>query len=179
MGKVVKYRANKVADLFGQVKKGTSYEDILDLVAFSVPDVGFGSTEMNGSGMIGTVNVPDKSNIESMEASITTTSDSGNAKLLNDPDGVEVILNWAIDKIGTDGSSEYIAYRAVIKGWATVVPGGERKKGEVAEIEHKISPWYYQLDIDGKTVVLVDMLAPKLEINGKNCLEKLNKALNR
>ena len=175
----MKYRANKVADLFGQVKKGNSYVDIPNMTEFSIPDVGFGSTEMNGAGMIGPVNVPDKCNIESMEVSIKTTSDHGDAKLLSDPDGVEVILNWAIDKIGTDGSSEYIAYRAVIKGWATVVPGGERKKGEVAECEHKISPWYYQLDINGRTAVLVDKFAPKLVINGEDRLEKLNKALNR
>lgn len=175
----MKYRANKVADCFGQIKKENSYVDIPNMVAFSTPDVAFGSSEMNGSGMIGAVNVPDKCNIESMEASVTTSSDSGNAKLLNDPDGVEIILNWAIDKIGTDGSSEYIAYRAVIKGWATVVPGGEKKKGEAAEIEHKIAPWYYKLDINGKTVVLVDKLDPKLEINGVDRLEKLNKALNR
>lgn len=175
----MKYRANKVSDFFNQIKKGNSYVEIPNVVSFSIPDVGYGSSEMNGAGMIGTVNVPDKSNIEAMEASVTTSSDSGNAKLLNDPDGVELIFNWAIDKIGTDGSSEYIAYRAVIKGWATVVPGGDKKKGEAAEMEHKIAAWYYKLEINGKTVVLVDMFAPKLEINGEDRLEKLNKALNK
>lgn len=175
----MKYRANKVVDFFNQIKNGNSYVDIPNVVAFSTPDVGFGSSELNGEGMIGTVNIPDKSNIEAMEASVTTSSDSGNAKLLNNPDGVDLIFNWAIDKIGTDGSSEYIAYRAAIKGFATVVPGGEKKKGEAAEIEHKIAVWYYKLEINGKTVVLVDMLAPKLEINGVDLLEKLNKALNR
>lgn len=175
----MKYRANKVVDFFCQIKKGSSYADIPNVSAFSVPDVGFGSSELDGAGMIGPVNIPNKSSIEAMESSVTTTSDSGNAKLLNDPDGVEIILNWAIDKIGTDGSSEYIAYRAVIKGMATVIPGGEKKKGEVAENEHKIATWYYKLEINGNTTVLVDKLAPKCEINGKDRLAKLNKALNR
>lgn len=175
----MKYRANKVADFFCQIKKGTGYVDLQNVDAFSVPDVTFGSSELSGAGMIGTVNIPDPSNIEAMETSITTTSDSANAKLLNDPDGVEVILNWALDKVGTDGSSAYIPYRAVVKGWASVIPGGDKKKGEVAESEHKISTWYYKLEINGKTVALIDMLAPKCVINGVDHLENLNKALNR
>ncbi|MGN0337896.1 MAG: phage major tail tube protein [Lachnospiraceae bacterium] len=179
MGQVVKYRANKVVDLFGQIKNGSSYEEIQNLLAFAVPDVTLGSSELNGAGMIGPVNVTDPSNIEAMEASITTSDDSGNAALLNDPNGVELVLNWAVDKVGTDGSSEYIAHRAVIKGYASVIPGGEKKKGEAAEIEHKISVWYYKEEIDGKEVTLVDKFAPKCVINGVDLLEKLNKALSR
>lgn len=175
----MKYRANKVADLLGRVKKGSSYTEIPNLLGFSVPDVTFGSNEMDGAGMIGKVNVTDTSNIEAMEASITTSDDSGNAALLNDPNGVEVVLHWAVDQVGTNGSSEYIAHRAVIKGFASVIPGGEKKKGEAAEIEHKFSVWYYKEEINGKTVTLVDMLAPKCVINGVDRLEKLNKALSR
>lgn len=175
----MKYKANKVADFFCQIKKDGKYADLPNVVAFSTPDVSFGSNELGGSGMVGKVNIPDPSNIEAMESSVTTADDSGNAKLLNDPNGVEIILNWAIDKIGTDGTSEYIPHRAVIKGKATVVPGGEVKKGEAAEKEHKISTWYYKEEINGKTVTLIDIFAPKCQINGNDLLEKLNKALNR
>lgn len=175
----MKYRANKVVDFFSQIKKGNKYVELTNVTGFSVPDVTFGSSELNGAGMIGPVNIPDTSNIEAMESSVTTSADEGYAKLLNDPDGVEIILNWAIDKVGTNGSSDYIAHRAVIKGKASVIPGGEKKKGEAAENEHKLATWYYKLEINGKTVVLVDMLAPKCEINGVDRLEKLNKALNR
>lgn len=179
MGQVVKYRANKVVDLFGQIKKGGSYVEIPNMTAFSVPDVTLGSTELNGAGMIGPVNLPDPSNIEAMESSITTLDDSGDAALLNDPDSVEAILNWAVDKVGTDGISDYIVHRVVIKGKASVLPGGEKKKGEAAEKEHKIATWYFKEEIDGETITLIDMLAPKCVINGVDRLEKLNKALNR
>ncbi len=173
------YRANKVADLFGQIKKGSSYVEIPNMTGFATPDVTFGSSELNGAGMIGPVNIPDTSNIEAMEASVTTSDDSGNAKLLNDPESVEIILNWAVDKVGTDGTIDYIAHRAVIKGKASVLPGGEQKKGEAAEKEHKIAAWYYKEEIDGKTMKLIDMLAPKCVINGEDRLAKLNKALNK
>lgn len=176
----MKYRANNVADLFGRIKKGSGYVEIPNLLGFSVPDVTFGSSELpNGAGMIGPVNIPDLNNMEAMEASITTSDDSGNAALLNDPAGVELVLHWAVDKVGTDGSSEYIAHRAVIKGYASVIPGGEKKKGEASEIEHKISVWCYKEEIDGKVVTHVDMLSPKCVINGVDRLEKLNKALSR
>ena len=175
----VKYRANTVADLFGQIKKGSSYVEIPNMVGFMLPDVTLGSAEMKGAGMIGTVNIPDPNNIDVMESSITTLDDSGDASLLNDTESVEVILNWAVDKVGTDGSSDYIVHRAVIKGKASVLPGGEKKKGEAAEKEHKISTWYYKEEIDGKTITLIDMFAPKCVINGVDRLEKLNKALNR
>ena len=175
----MKYRADKVADFFCQIKKGTKYVELTNVTAFSIPDVTFGSSELNGAGLIGPVNIPDTSNIEAMEASVTTSADGGNEKLLNDPDGVEIILNWAIDKIGTNGSTDYIAHRAVIKGMASVIPGGEKKKGETAENEHKIATWYYKLEINGNTTVFVNKLAPKCVINGKDRLAKLNKALNR
>lgn len=175
----MKYRANKVADILGRIKKGSSYVEIPNLLGFAVPDVTFGSSELNGGGMIGPVNIPDPSNMEAMEASITTSDDSGVAALLNDPNGVDLVLNWAVDKVGTDGSSEYIAHRAVIKGYASVIPGGEKKKGEAAEIEHKISVWYYKEEIDGKVVTHVNMLASNCVINGVDRLKKLNKALSR
>lgn len=175
----MKYRANKVADLFCQVKDGSGYVECPNVTGFSTPEVSFGTSELGGAGMIGTVNIPDASNLEAMEASVTTTADTGSAKLLNDPRAVEIVLNWAVDQVGTDGSTEYIAYRAVIKGKATTIPGGERKKGEAAECEHKLAAWFYKLSVDGKTVVLIDMLAPKCEINGEDLLAKLNKALNK
>ncbi|MCI7108032.1 MAG: phage major tail tube protein [Agathobacter sp.] len=175
----MKYRADKVADFFCQIKKGNSYVEIPNVVGFSIPDITPGSNEMSGAGMIGTVNIPDPCNIEAMESSVTTSDDSGDAALLNDLYNVEVILNWAIDKVGTDGSSEYIAHRAVIKAKAAVIPGGEVKKAESTEKEHKLATWYYQEDVDGVTVTLVDALAPKLIINGKDCLEKLHKSLNK
>lgn len=174
-----KYRANKVVDLLARIKKGSKYEEIVNLLAFAVPDVTPGQNELKGAGMIGTVNVPDLTNIEAMEASITTSDDSDTASLLNDPDGVELVLHWAVDKVGAGISSEYIAYRAVIKGYASVIPGGEKKPGEATEIEHKISVWYYKLQIDGKDVILIDKYNSKCEINGKDMMKKLNKALMR
>lgn len=174
-----KYRANKVVDLLGRIKKGSKYEEIVNLVAFAVPDVTPGQNELKGAGMIGAINIPDLTNIEAMEASITTSDDSDTASLLNDPDGVELVLHWAVDKVGAGVSSEYIAYRAVIKGYPSVVPGGEKKPGEATEIEHKISPWYYKLQIDGEEVILIDLFNSKCEINGKDMMKKLNKALMR
>ena len=175
----VKYRANKVSDLLVRIKKGTGYVELYNITGFAVPDVTFGSNEMKGIGMIGTVNIPDPSNIDAMESSITTSDDSGDAALLNDPYSVELVLYWAVDKVGTDGTSEYISHRAVIKGKAAVVPGGEKKKGEAAENEHKISTWYYKEEIDGELVTLVDILGSKCMINGVDCLEKLHKALGK
>ena len=99
--------------------------------------------------------------------------------MLNEPGGVELVRHWAVDKVGTDASSGYIAHRAVIKGFASVIPGGEKKKGEAAEIEHKIAAWYFKEEIDGQVVTLVDTLPPKCVINGVDRLEKLNKALSR
>lgn len=175
----MKYRANQVADLFVQIKKGNKYVELSNTTGFSIPDVTFGSSELKGAGMIGTVNLPDTSNLDAMEASVTTSDDQGDAALLNDPNGVEIILNWAVDKVGADASQDYIAHRAVIKAKAGVIPGGEAKKGEAAEKEHKLNVWYFKHEVDGKEQLLVDMFAPKLVVNGKDLLEKLNKALNR
>lgn len=179
MGNVSKYRADQVADFFPQIKKGGSYVELPNVTGFSIPDITPGSTELNGAGMIGPVSLPDLTNIDAMESSITTSDDSGDAALLNDMRSVEVILNWAVSKVGTDGESEYIAHRVVIKAKAAVVPGGEVKKGEKAEKEHKLSTWYFKEEIDGKEITLVDKLSPRLVINGVDMLAKLNKALNK
>lgn len=175
----MKYYADKVEDLFCQIKKGNSYVELQNVVSFSIPEISPESNELNGAGMIGPVEIPNPCNIGSMESSVVVSDDSGDAALLNDLYNVEVILNWAVDKVGTDGGKDYIAHRAVIKGKAMVIPGGEIKKAESTENEHKLSTWYYKHEIDGKTVVLIDKLSPQLIINDKDLLEKLHKALNK
>ena len=41
-----KYRANKVVDLLARIKKGSKYEEIINLLAFAVPDVTPGQNEL-------------------------------------------------------------------------------------------------------------------------------------
>ena len=119
----MKYYADKVEDLFCQIKKGNSYVELQNVVSFSIPEISPESNELNGAGMIGPIEIPNPCNIGSMESSVVVSDDSGDAALLNDLYNVEVILNWAVDKVGTDGCKDYIAHRAVIKGKAMGNPG--------------------------------------------------------
>lgn len=175
----MKYRVAGVQDFFAQVKKGNSYVEIPDVVSFTTPEVTPGSVEMKGAGLPGTYNVPDMSNIDAMESSITTSDDGGDAVLLDDVGGVEVVLNWAVGKIGGAEEDGYVSHRAVIKGRASVIPSGEIKKGEGLEYEHKLSVWFYKEEVDGVETKYIDLFAPKIRINGKDRLAKLNKALNK
>lgn len=176
---MAKYYANKIVDLFPSVKNAKGiYEEIMNVSSFELPEMEFGEGEISGSGIIGTVNVPDFTGIESMEAKITGKSYESMNPIFN-PLGVSLKLNWAVDKVGADGAKAFDSYTAYINGFPKNIPGGEKTKGETQELEATISTTYYKLIQNGKTITEYNPLAGKLVINGVDVMAKINQAVGR
>ncbi len=175
----MKFYANKVVDLFPTIKSGKKYIEIEDVTSFTTPEVAFADGEVTGSGIFGTVNIPDIYNIDAMEATITSKSLSQGVLTAIDPSGVNLRLNWAVDNIGGTGETTYTSYTATIKGRPKGIPSLEATKGEGMEIELAIACSYYKLVKDGTVIHEIDPLNGKLTINGIDYASKLNKALNK
>ena len=174
-------KANKVVDIFATAKnkKGT-YEEIPNVTGISLPEVTPGEGEIAGAGIFGTVAKPDFFNLEAMEASVTVSEeDSKTAELLENPSGIHLKLNYAVDKVNGLGQEDYNSHSAVIKGYPKVIPGGDVKKGEKGEFTHTVAVRYYKKSVNGKVLHEIDPLNGVLIINGVNYAKKLNNALNK
>lgn len=176
---MAKWHANKVVDLYPTIKSGKKYIEIEDVKSFEIPEVGFGDGELSGSGIMGTVNIPDPYNIEAMEASITAKNFNDGVLDAIKPTGVNLRLNWAIDSINTSATKGYTSYTAVIKGIPKGIPGVGAEKGEEMEVQLAIACNYYKLIKNGKTIYEIDQLNNKLIINGVDYMKTLNKKLGR
>lgn len=174
-----KYYSNKVADLYptAKNKKGV-YEELMDIISFETPDIEYGEGEITGAGVIGTVNVPDMGNISAPEAKVTGKSYEGMEPLFN-PDGVQLKLNWAIDRVNAGMGRTYDSYSAYINGYPKNLPGGAKEKGNGQELEATIAVTYYKLLQNGKVFIEYNPLAGVLIINGVDVMEKINQAVGK
>ena len=176
---MAKWHANKVVDLYPTIKSGKKYIEIEDVTSFDTPEIAFADGEMSGSGIMGTINIPDPYNMDPMEASIKAKNFSEGVIEAVKPTGVNLRLSWAIDSINSSANKGYTAYTAVIKGLPKTIPSVSAEKGEEMEIEIPIAVNYYKLIKNGKVLHEIDQLNGKLIINGVDYMDALNKKLGR
>lgn len=176
---MAKWHANKVVDLFPTIKTGKKYVEIDDVTSFELPEVSFGDGELSGSGIIGTVNIPDPFSMDAMEATITGKNFNDGVLAGIKPTGASFRLHWAVSSISSDATTGYTGYTAFIKGIPKVIPSASAEKGEEMEVELPIAVNYYKLIKNGKTLFEIDQLNNKLIINGVDYAAKLNKKLGR
>lgn len=168
---------NTVLDFFPTAKSGSAYVELIDITTFTLPDIEFDDAEMEGAGLLGTVNLPNPFAVGDIEIEITGKSYSGMKILFNQD--VEVRLNWAEDAVQTGGTTEYIGTTVIAKGRPKSLPGSDIKKGEGKEIKATLGCYYYKLMENGTTMFEINKLTGKLVINGTDISSKLNKALNK
>jgi hypothetical protein len=66
---------------------------------------------------------------------------------------------------------------ATLRGLLKEVDLGDWKAGDPAEIKHAIAPSYYKLEIDGRLMYEIDMVAGVQVIDGKDQLADIRAAL--
>lgn len=170
-----KQKTGSLADFRAEVKSGSTYREVEDVTKYTLPNVEFGDTEIKGAGLLGTLKIPDIYNPNEMEFAITSRSiKDGLIDSLN-PDGAEFRISESFSQTG--GSDQYDSYLHVIKGFAKSLPGGDREKGSVSELETKYAVNYYKMSKNGKIAYELDIENGKLVINGVDYTEKLKATL--
>lgn len=173
--------AKQVAELYPEAKKADGrYGLIDDVTKFTLPGVEFGSADIAGSGLAGTLSLPDVYNPGAMEFGITARSLRDMAAEILGPDGAEFRIAWAVEQMASGGAGgTFDAYMATIKGWAKGLPGPDIEKGNPMEAEMTYSVWYYKLTRNGETLWEIDTINQIIVVNGVDYTDKLKAALGR
>ena len=160
--------ALKFVNICGPIVANTAYVNnqlVARDVAATLPEIVPTTVDVNA---MGTWSIPNWLLLEDMQASITKIGiDQGLASMLR-PEPISLELRMVQSVTDANGNTRNVGVKAFMRGTPAGVPGFSVSLGEASENEVSISVTRYQLVVDGVEMILVDRLAQRLRINGKD-----------
>lgn len=160
--------AGKFVDVRGPIAANTLYSDgelVARDVTVTLPAVTPTTAELKA---MGTVEIPNLSQLEAMELAITKQGVDSSLGKLAKPAAQEIEIRWVQDVMKSDGTTSPEGCKAFVKCISKGLPGLSVEPGSASENEFTFSVLRYQLYVGGKEVLLADMLNTILKINGKD-----------
>lgn len=138
------------------------------------PKITFKTEDWQGGGMIAPVKV--EQGIEALECEFTLGGFSAEVmrEMGGNISGKTMRIQGALQDDSTDG---YVELVAELRGRINESDPGTAKQADNGEHKFKFDCTYYKLTVNGKDVVEVDALAPKLVIDGVDKYAEMRKAL--
>lgn len=158
-------------DIYGVVAADTVYADnvlVAKDIEVTLPEV---QPMMADVSAMGTMSVPVWQLLDNMELSITRIGVDAGLKALLKADTFAIEVRFVQNKIDANGITKQVGCKAFLKGVASKIPGVSLNVGEGSsnELTHTITR--YQLFVDGEEMFLIDRLAGKVVIDGKDYME--------
>lgn len=133
-------------------------------VAVTLPEVAAQTADL---ALMGTYTKPLWALIEHMEAEFTKIGvDKGLGKLIS-PGLKTLEIRWAQSGISTSGKNKTTGCKAFLTGECSKIPGISLEVGSPVELPAAFGLTRYNLFADGKEILLIDRIAGKVRINGK------------
>ena len=153
----------------------------LGLTTITLPEIEFETTDIKGSGILGTVSWPVRGNLNNLTMTyqwLTITAEG--AKILNQSRGYNMSLRGLQDgyDAGT-GERKNIPVRIDVRSHATKLSLGKFEVGEQTETELEVMLDYIKVTIGGAEVLLIDKFNYVYSINGEDISEDIKAALGR
>lgn len=148
-----------------------------DVTSVSLPTVGFSTSTVNASGMAGAVDMPNPSKVEAMELSVAHNN-GHNCEKLSAPGKHMIELRVArqmYDVAEGDLKHEGMKVRATC-----VFKSNEKgtiEAGNPYGSTAKFSVLRYEEILNGVQVMLVDLMAGKIVVNGKSYTDEVENLL--
>ncbi|POA42515.1 phage major tail tube protein [Pseudomonas sp. MPR-ANC1] len=145
-----------------------------DVPSLTLPKLSLKMDEYRGGGMAGPVEMDQ--GIEKLEASFVTKGVRRESlKFFGLADGTAFNATFRGAFKGLKGATTAVV--ATLRGRLKEVDLGDWKAGDAAEIKHAIAATYYKLEIDGRLMYEIDMVAGIQIIDGKDQLLEVRAAL--
>jgi hypothetical protein len=145
-----------------------------DVPSLTLPKLTTKTDEYRGGGMAGAIEMDQ--GLEKMEASFVTKGVRRESlKYFGLADGSAFNASFRGAFRGHKGTVTSVV--ATLRGLLKEVDLGDWKAGDPAEIKHAIAPVYYKLEIDGRVMYEIDMIAGVQVIDGKDQLAEVRSAL--
>ena len=145
-----------------------------DVPSLTLPKVTVKTDEYRGGGMAGPIEMAQ--GLEKLEASFVTKGVRRESlKYFGLADGSAFNATFRGAFRGQKGAVTAVV--ATLRGLLKEVDLGDWKAGDPAEIKHAIAPSYYKLEIDGRVMYEIDMVAGIQVVDGKDQLADIRAAL--
>lgn len=155
-------------NISGPVVANTAYVDnklVARDVAATLPEVTPTTVDVQA---MGTWSIPIWQLLEDMQVSITKIGVDLGLRSMLKPEPLSLELRWVQTVTDANGNTKNVGCKAFLRGIPAAIPGISVNIGEASENECTFSVTRYQLMVDGTEMFLIDRLAMKLRIDGKD-----------
>ena len=148
-----------------------------DVTSFTPPDVEHPTTEFDVAGMAGTLNFPNQTKVNAMELTIAHNNGNNCDRLIDLGKHVfEMRLaRQRYDTAKADVGHSGVKYRFTAQHVRTE-DGTVERGNPLGSTEH-YSVQRYEKIVNGKTVLLIDITANKITVNGKSPTDEVENLL--
>lgn len=141
----------------------------------TLPEVTFLTADINA---MGTMSIPLLNAIDDMETTISKSGIDKHMTVLTAPGKKQIEVRWVQDRIKSDATVEAEGCKAFMTvSPVTLHPGASLEIGSASENDLTFKVFRYRLVVNGEEILLVDRLAHKLKVNGKDYSKKYDKML--
>ena len=141
----------------------------------NLPEVTFLTADINA---MGTMSIPLLNAIDDMETTISKSGIDKHMTTLTAPGKKQIEVRWVQDRIKSDATVEAEGCKAFMTvSPVTLHPGASLEIGSASENDLTFKVFRYRLVVNGEEILLVDRLAHKLKVNGKDYSKKYDKML--
>ena len=152
---------------------------LLGTSTVDLPEIAFATTDIKGSGILGTLSYPIKGNFDNLEVTLHwRTLTAAAVTFLNQTKAQRLSLRQAAE-VEDAGSGErgVSAVRIDVVGHTTKLAPGKLEPGEQTETELTLALTRIKITIDGKEVLEIDKLNSVFLVDGEDQLSDVRAAL--
>lgn len=151
--------------------------EVDDNTSCELPSVEFGTTEVKGAGILGTVDMPSPGQINSMSFSINSRSINKKTTALAKPGKQSLELRFVRDVIQADGSIVPAGSKIFITGVVKKYGPGKVEQGATMDGNLEFEVLRYRQVIEGEETLLIDKFNYIYKVNGEDYMKKYTAAL--
>lgn len=151
--------------------------EIDDNVSVELPSIEFGTTEVKGAGILGTVDMPSPAQINAMALVISSRSINKKNSELAKPGKQNLELRFVRDVTQADGTVIPAGTKIFITGVAKKYGPGKVEQGSTMDGSQEFEVLRYRQVIDGEETLLIDKFNYQYVVNGVDYMAKIRAAL--
>lgn len=137
----------------------------VDNITISVPEITFGTTDVN---MMGVVSIPDTTSIDNITLSVNIPIDNPDARHLMAVGLQEWKITYVVSNVSSQGLETLTPCAIYARGWVNNIPNAEISKGGEGTADVSMNLMGFKKVVGTDVLFDIDRSAGKLIINGIN-----------
>ena len=143
--------------------------EIGDATSVTLSDIERPTTEIKGAGIMGTFAMPISGQVNAMTASVAVRAANADKRYLVG-NNVDLEIRFAFDCRASDGTLYVAGTKIFLRGHTTKIGSGKAEPGSTRDETYDYSGVRYREVVDGEETLLVDQIAGRFVVGGKDLM---------